>query len=219
MKTVAVVGANGKMGRLICEGLESDYSVVKIEKNDDINSFDGLDLVIDFASAESSASSANYCESHKVRLIVGATGQTEKQLSVIKKASKSVPVLIAGNFSVGIVLIKKALAEVLKRVRAEDIVIFEKHHKAKVDQPSGTALEIASFIKNISGKVPQILSERGGKEIGTHSIDIYFKDEVINFKHQAFSRDAFVSGVIKATEFLLSQDKPDLYDYENIYDI
>ena len=215
MKTVAVVGANGKMGKLLCEKLKPEFCVIKIDIDDDINDFFGLDAVIDFGSAKSSVKSAEYCLKNGVRLLIGATGQNDEELSVIVKASKSVPIMLAKNYSLGIVLLKKALAEILKS-GADDITIFEKHHKSKVDSPSGTALDIAQFIKNGFDKNPAILSERGGKEIGTHSVDIYFKDEVISISHQAFSREVFVDGAILAMKYLLKKVEPKLYLFEDV---
>ncbi len=217
MKVVAVVGANGKMGRLVCEGLEGEYDIKKIDIGDSLEDAGKLDLVIDFANAETSVSSAKFCAKNNIKLIIGSTGQTEKQLAEIEKASKVVPILKAGNFSLGIAWLKKTLASVAK-LKAEDIIIFEKHHKNKKDSPSGTALELEKVIESFCGIKPQILAERGGKEIGTHSIDIYFGEEVITLKHQTFSREVFADGACLAVKFLLNQTIPKLYSFDNILD-
>ena len=216
MKTVAVVGANGKMGSLVCKKLENEFNVAKVDVDNSLNDFSNLDLVVDFANGSSSANSAIYCEKNGVPLIVGATGQTDQELSFIEKASKAVPVLKAGNFSVGILLLKRLLTEVLK-VGGQDVVIFEKHHRGKVDSPSGTALEIAKVVESQTNKAPQILAERGGKEIGTHAANIYFGDEVISLKHQAFSREVFADGAVLAVKFLLNQTSPKLYDFDDVF--
>lgn len=216
MKTVAVVGAKGKMGSLVCEVLKADYKVVKLDIGDTLDKAGKLDLVIDFASHESSVVSAEYCEKNKVRLIVGSTGQTDEELITIFKAARVVPVLKAGNFSVGIHLLKKALVSILKETGGE-VTILEKHHSEKADRPSGTALELAYLAEETSGKTPEVLSVRGGKEIGTHSALIYFGDEVIELKHQAFSRKAFADGAMLAVDYLMKQTEAKLYLFEDIF--
>ena len=103
---IAVVGANGKMGKLLCEKLNDKFDVLKITRECKLDK-QNICLVVDFASAESSVESAVWCAKHKVPLIVGSTGQTNFQKDEILKASEKTPILIAGNFSVGILLLKK----------------------------------------------------------------------------------------------------------------
>lgn len=215
MKTIAVVGANGKMGSAVCKKLENDFKLVKIDIGDRLEDAGKLDLVIDFGSHLSSVISAKFCRENHVRLLVGSTGQSKEEMAVIENASKHVPVLVAGNFSVGVSLLKKTLSQVLK-IGADDVVIIEKHHRQKADSPSGTALEIAGVIEKQTNRFPQILSERGGKEIGTHTIDIYFGDEVLRFEHQAFSRDVFADGAKLAAKFLLSKNKPAMLSFDDV---
>ncbi len=215
MKTVAVVGANGKMGSAVCKKLENDFKLVKIEKGDRLEDAQKLDLVIDFGGHLSSVVSAKFCAEHGVRLLVGSTGQSAEEMAVIEGASNHVPVLFAGNFSVGISLLKKVLLETLN-IGADDVVIIEKHHRQKVDSPSGTALEISKLIETQTNHSPQILAERGGKEIGTHAVHIYFGDEVLRFEHQAFSRDAFAEGARLAALFLLKKTKPAFFCFDDV---
>ena len=214
IKTIAVVGADGRMGRLVCAKLEKEYNVIKIEKEDSLMGALKADLIIDFASGASSAKTAKFCAEYGIRLVVGATGQTKVEQQQIDNASKVVPVLQAGNFSVGIAKLKLALKNVLLDI-AEDVVIFEKHHKSKVDSPSGTALEIAGVIEERISAKPQILVERGGKEIGTHQVDIYFGNEVLSVSHQAYSREVFADGAVLAIKFLLTKSGSGKYNFEN----
>ena len=214
---IAVVGANGKMGKIICEKLNAEFDVLKITRECKLDKQD-VCLVVDFASAETSVESAAWCAKHKVPLIVGSTGQTNSQKNEILKASEKTPILIAGNFSVGILLLKKLLKTVDFEL-VEDIVIFEKHHKNKKDKPSGTALELESLIKSKTGCFVDVLTERGGKEIGTHKIDLYLKNELISIKHQAFSRECFADGVLFAVKFMLEKKENKLFSFEDVFDL
>ncbi len=219
MKTIAVVGAKGKMGSEVCKSLEGIYKLVKIDKGEpSLEKAGKLDLVVDFSTHENSAVCAKFCAEHGVKLIVGSTGQTDEELLAIFKTAKVVPVLKAGNFSVGIHLLKKALTDILKQTHA-DVTIFEKHHSDKLDSPSGTALEIAYIASEVSEREPQILSLRGGREIGTHSAYVYFGDEVLKIEHQAFSRKAFADGVKIAADYLLKQSEAKLYFFDDIFNV
>ena len=212
---IAVVGANGKMGKLLCEKLNDKFDVLKITRECKLDK-QNICLVVDFASAESSVESAVWCSKHKVPLIVGSTGQTNFQKDEILKASEKTPILIAGNFSVGILLLKKLLKTVDFEL-VEDIVIFEKHHKNKKDKPSGTALELENLIRSKTSRHADVLVERGGKEIGTHKIDLYFENELISIKHQAFSRECFADGVLLAVEFMFQQKERKLFSFEDVF--
>ncbi|MBR2391104.1 MAG: hypothetical protein IKB06_01245 [Clostridia bacterium] len=212
---IAVVGANGKMGKLLCEKLNDKFDVLKITRECKLDK-QNVCLVVDFASAESSVESAVWCAKHKVPLIVGSTGQTNFQKDEILKASEKTPILIAGNFSVGILLLKKLLKTVEFEL-VEDIVIFEKHHKNKKDKPSGTALELENLIRSKTSRHADVLVERGGKEIGTHKIDLYFENELISIKHRAFSRECFADGVLLAVEFMFQQKERKLFSFEDVF--
>ena len=132
-KRVLIVGAKGKMGLAVSNILENDYEVIKIDKGDLIDDFKA-DLVIDFGSAESSVLSAEYCIKQKVPLIVGSTGQNDSQIKKIQEVSKVAPLMICSNFSLGMILVKKCIENILK-ISPEDIIVFEKHHRAKKRYP------------------------------------------------------------------------------------
>ena len=212
-KKIILVGAGGKMGSLIHKSLKDDFEIIPIEKQDNIWNFES-DLVIDFGSAESSAESAKFCFQNKVPLIVGATGQTQKQIDLILKVGEVAPVMKASNFSLGVLFVKNMLTQISKH--ADDICLFEKHHKHKKDSPSGTAIELKTLIENNTGKSVSVLAQRGGDEVGSHTIDFYFSGEVVSLSHQAFSREAFVQGVKKAVYFLLEQKMPRVYEFGEI---
>ena len=172
-------------------------------------------MIIDFASGKSSAEASKFCLESKIPLIIGSTGQSESELKTIEDCAKGVPILVCRNFSIGISILKRCILEVYRQVMPQ-ATILEKHHGEKKDVPSGTAIELKEFIQKLSNGSVQILSERGGKEIGTHRLDFYFGDELVSFSHQAFSRDAFLKGVELSAEFMLSVSSPKLYSLDDV---
>jgi 4-hydroxy-tetrahydrodipicolinate reductase len=205
MKKIVVVGANGKMGSVVCSKLEENhFDVIKIDLGDDLNSANSADMIIDFANGASSAVSAEFAEKRKIPLVVGSTGQTKEEEKKIVLASKKVAVLKASNFSLGLHKLKKCLKTLLE-LKPTEVVVFEKHHREKKDMPSGTAIELKQEIERYFDGNIQMLSLRGGKEIGTHTLSFYFGSETISISHQAFSREAFADGVVFAVGKMFSK--------------
>lgn len=218
---IAVVGASGKMGRVVVDMLIKempDYKIIKVNKAKPLKFSKALKLVIDFSTPGMTVSSAKFCASNNVPLIIGATGQTIAEMSQIQKAGESVPIVKAGNFSFGIAYMKQML-KLLVPLSPSDITVFERHHRHKIDSPSGTALELAGCIERDFKKTAVILSERGGEEIGTHCVDLYFGAEKISLSHQAFSRDAFASGALLSAKVLLKGLPPKFYNFAEILQI
>ena len=216
MKKILVVGHHGKMGSVVFEELKrAGFIVVGKSRNDDFLPACEIEFIVEFGGAECSVVCADWCMKNGVPLVVGSTGQTKAQMQVIVDASKNVPVVVAGNFSLGILAIKSMIKK-LKMLNIENVCIFEKHHKNKKDSPSGTALELAQVVEQELAIKPQILSLRGGKEIGSHVISLYFEDECIEIKHRAFSRIAFAKGVVKVAEHMSKLANNGLYSFEGV---
>lgn len=209
---IAIIGSNGRMGQVICSKLCEKYDIIKIDKTVPIEEAKDAEILVDFSTGENSAKTAIWCEKNNKKLIIGATGQSKSDMRKILRASECVPIVTAGNFSVGVARLKKALNEIVKE-DIQSVSIIEKHHKNKKDKPSGTALELKKHIESSLKKEVQIHSIRGGNEIGVHEIDLYYENEVIRISHQAFSREAFVRGVELSIEFLKRQDEPGLYQF------
>jgi len=215
LKKIAIIGYRGKMGKALYEKIKDKYEVCGIDVQDSLDKAIDPDLVIDFSNGKNSRKTAIWCKNNRVPLIIGATGQTEKDMKIIKKCSNEIPILKAGNFSQGINIIKEFI-NYLKKYKIESVSIFEKHHKDKKDYPSGTAIELAETINNNLQIKSSVCAIRGGKEIGLHELSFYFEDEVIKISHQAFSRNAFISGVLESIEFILNITSPGLYRFEDI---
>ncbi len=193
------------------------------------------DVVIDFSNPNALEGLLNFCTDKKIPVVVATTGLNEKQKDMLKNASDIIAVFYSANMSLGvnllIELVKKAAVILEDQF---DIEIIEKHHNQKIDAPSGTALAIADAI-NEAVNIPKnymydrhavrkkrekteigIHAVRGGTIVGEHSVIFAGLDEVIEFKHQANSKEIFVTGALKASQFLL--DKPaGLYSMKDIF--
>jgi dihydrodipicolinate reductase len=193
------------------------------------------DVIVDFSSPSTLDNLLKYCTNRNIPCILCTTGYSNEQLVHIMHASKSIPVFRSGNMSLGInlltALIKKA-ASVLGD--CFDVEIVERHHNSKLDAPSGTALMLADaaasalphpseYIYNrhdVRQKRDKneigISSIRGGTIVGEHEVIFAGTDEVIEFKHTAYSRDVFANGAISAALYLANIKTPGMYDMNDV---
>lgn len=202
MEKIAVVGYKGKMGSAVAKELEGEFEVLKVGRENNLEDFADVDLVVDFGSHESSLESARYCEKKNIPLVIGSTGQTKEELDEIEKISNKIKIVRRANFSRGIEMMKCFIQNILKLAPSK-IEIIEKHHIHKKDKPSGTALELADYIFLQSGKRAEIKSIREGEEMGEHEIIAWLGDEKLSIKHNVYSRDAFVKGVVEEIKNIL----------------
>ena len=213
---IIVVGSKGKMGSVVVEYLKKQgYIVSEIDKDDALET-QSSDLVIDFSVAANTIFVANWCKENNIPLIVGTTGHNERQQKELEEISTYIPIFKAGNFSIGIAMIKKCL-NLLIDENIMEITVCEKHHRNKKDTPSGTAVELKTLIENNwNGKV-EVLAERGGKEVGEHVINCYFENEVVSLKHVAYSRECFADGVLIATKFMLRNTETKMFSFDDVF--
>ena len=204
MKKIAVVGCNGRMGSLITNELKNHYEVVGIGRENSLEDVKDVSLVVDFATHESSVVSAEYCLKKGIPLVIGSTGQTEDENKRLDEISKKIIIIKKANFSAGIEVLKSFIENVLK-LHPKKFEIVEKHHKYKKDKPSGTAKELELFIRQRFFGDVEVSSIREGEEMGEHKIVAYFCDEKITIKHNVYSREAFVRGVIETIKNLLNK--------------
>jgi len=166
MIRVAVVGANGRMGTVMTEGLSAcaDIEVVALvditSRGENVHaSLDAvdagtIDVVVDFSSAEGAATSLAWCHENQVAAVIGATGIDARVLSTL--ISENDHVVVAANFSIGAVLAERFAAIAAPHFAAVEVI--ELHHDAKVDAPSGTSLSTAAAIADArqSAGMPRI---------------------------------------------------------------
>ncbi len=249
MPKIIISGCNGRMGQTITR-LCAERNDITIAAGFDINpiklsnypvyadpmEFGGeADVVIDFSSPSTLANLLNYCTMRKMPCVICTTGYSDEQLVQISHASKVIPVFRSGNMSLGInlltALIKKAALVLGDNF---DVEVVEKHHRTKVDAPSGTALMLADAaasalphdseyvydrhcVRQKRGKNEiGISSVRGGTIVGEHEVIFAGTDEVIEFKHTAYSRDVFANGAISAAIYLSGIKAPGMYDMNDV---
>ncbi|MCD7734287.1 MAG: 4-hydroxy-tetrahydrodipicolinate reductase [Clostridiales bacterium] len=191
------------------------------------------DVIIDFSSPRALDGLLAFAVERGVPAVLATTGYSQEQLAQIEKAAKTVPIFRSANMSLGI----NVVLDLVKRASAilgdaYDIEIVERHHNRKVDAPSGTALMLADAAqegldyeadytygrhdrrqarpKNEIG----ISSVRGGTIVGVHEVIFAGRDEVIEIRHEAQSREIFASGAVKAAKFLVTVPQPGLYDMQ-----
>ncbi|HEY4498902.1 MAG TPA: 4-hydroxy-tetrahydrodipicolinate reductase [Candidatus Paceibacterota bacterium] len=196
------------------------------------------DVVIDFSSPDTSLLFVMTCDTYNRPLVLGTTGQSEEVLGTIDKLSLKIPVIMATNFSVGANLLfwlAQKSAEILGPNYDPEIV--EVHHRLKKDAPSGTAKTLAGALgtirqsqldapamfrrgrEGITGeRNPReigIHSVRGGSVVGDHTVMFLGGTEAVKLSHEAFSREVFADGALRAARWVVKQ-KPGLYDMQDV---
>ena len=193
------------------------------------------DVIIDFTSAKAADGLLKYCVQKKIPVVLCSTGLSEEQLQKVAETAKKTAVLKSANMSLGINTLLNLLKSAAK-VLAEagfDMEIVEKHHKHKLDAPSGTALALADSMNEALGnayhytydrsdrreerdpKEIGISAVRGGNIVGEHEVIFAGTDEVIEFKHTAYSKAVFGKGAVQAAKFLAGRE-PGLYDMQDV---
>ena len=180
------------------------------------------DVLIDFTIADAAVGNVRAAVENGVAIVLGTTGLEPYQEEIAGIISENVPAVIAPNFSVGVNVFWKLLAEAAAYIGDWDIEIVEAHHRHKKDAPSGTAMHAADVIsKAIGGKelvygreglAPRgdeigIHAIRGGDIIGDHLVLFAGDGERIEIKHQAHSRQAFAGGAVKAARWVVDASK------------
>ena len=200
---------------------------------------EGAKAVIDFSTPDTSLECIKICEQTETAHVIGTTGFDLAQESEIFERSRKVVVVKAGNMSLGVNLLRSLVEKVSSSLDIDfDIEILEMHHRNKVDAPSGTALMLGEAAAKGKGKsLPELriaaregisvgrqkgsigfASLRGGGVVGEHEVSFTSDSERISIKHEAFSRDIFVNGAIKAALWS-KEKKPGLYDMLDVLNL
>lgn len=195
----------------------------------------GCDVIVDFSNVSVTDHLLEYCLRTRTPVVICTTGHSEEQLARIQEAAREIPVFRSGNMSIGINLMLEVLKKCAGVLGADfDVEIIEKHHNQKLDAPSGTALMLADAVREAlpyeaeyvydrherrEKRPPHeigIHSIRGGTIVGEHSVLFSGRDEVIEIKHNANSREVFAVGAVSAAAFLARQTVPGLYDMGDV---
>ena len=249
---LAITGCLGRMGQQLIKSAIKDknFKLLVITENKKIDKkisgikpsvnseaeFKKVDVIIDFTIPRCTFEILKIASKLKKKVIIGTTGFTKKQESLIKVYSKKIPILKAGNMSLGVNLLMY-LTEITSASLGKKFLskIFEIHHKHKKDYPSGTALMLAKGIaqgrgvnfynlygkkflnkkKFPFGKKINFNSIRKGKIIGEHEVIFSSGKEIITLNHEAFDRALYSEGALSAAKWL-AKKKPGLYSMRDL---
>ena len=254
MKKINLVisGCMGKMGQQLIMSSKKDnnFKLTTLTENKIVNkkisgikldinteqAFRKADLIIDFTTPKCTLEILKIAFKLKKKIVIGTTGFTQKEENIIKKYSKKITILKAGNMSLGINLIMY-LTEIASRSLNNNFLskVFEVHHKHKMDHPSGTALMLGKGIakgknkdfysligkkflnkKNFPyGNKINFNSLRKGEVIGEHEVKFSSGKEIITLNHEAFDRTLYSEGALTAAKWLMNK-KPGLYSMRDV---
>jgi len=222
MVGLLVCGAEGRMGSRVCALAQSDPRFLLrggLSKATPRSERDFLlrscGVVVDFSVPSAALDLARACAAARKALVIGTTGLSEAQAAALARLAKRAPIFLAPNFSPAVALLGALARLAAAGLPGYDAAIFEVHHRAKKDAPSGTALRLAQAVKAGSGKTPAIASERVGAVVGEHTVTIAGPFERLELTHRAQSRDLFAQGALDAAAWT-ARRKPGLYGMDDM---
>ena len=249
---LTITGCMGRMGQQLIKSSKKNknFKIVSLTENykikrkinnvlpelNSINSFKKTNVIIDFTIPKCTLEVLKIASKLKKRVVIGTTGFTKKQEKMIKIYSKKIPILKAGNMSLGINLLMY-LTEITSKSLGSNFLskVFEVHHKHKKDHPSGTALMLGKGIavgknKDLNrlvgkkylnkrsfpyGKKINFNSMRKGEVVGEHEVKFSSGKEIITLNHEAFDRALYSEGALAAAKWLIKK-KPGLYSMRDV---
>ena len=249
---LSITGCLGRMGQQLIKSSKTvkDFKLVSLTENRIINkkvsglklqlntenAFKNAHVIIDFTTPKCTLEVLKIASKLKKRVVIGTTGFSKKEESLIKKYSRKIPILKAGNMSLGINLLMY-LTEIASKSLGDNFLskVFEIHHRHKKDHPSGTALMLGKGIatgKNKDfyklmgkkyfnkkffpySKKINFNSIRKGEIVGEHEVTFSSGKEVITLNHEAFDRALYSEGAFTAAKWLMGK-KPGLYSMRNV---
>ncbi|MDA9643399.1 4-hydroxy-tetrahydrodipicolinate reductase [Candidatus Pelagibacter sp.] len=249
---IAITGCLGRMGQQLIKSSKSNknFKLVALTENKYINkkisgikldlntsqTFKKTDVIVDFTVPKCTLEVLKIASKLKKKIVIGTTGFTQKEENLIKKYSKKIAILKAGNMSLGINLLMY-LTEIVSGTLGDDYLskVFEVHHKHKKDYPSGTALMLGKGIANGKNKnIYKLIGKkflnkksfpygnkinfnsiRKGEVIGEHEVKFSNGKEIIKLNHEAFDRTLYSDGALTAAKWLTSK-KTGLYSMRDL---
>ena len=249
---LTITGCMGKMGQQLIKSskINKNFQIVSLTENriigkkiagikpclNTINAFKKTNVIIDFTAPKCTLEILKIATKQKKRVVIGTTGFTKKEESLIKKYSKKIPVLKAGNMSLGVNLLMYLTEIASKSLNKKFLTkVYEVHHKYKKDHPSGTALMLGRGIalgKNKEfygmignkylnkksfpyGKKINFNSIRKGKVIGEHEVKFSNGKEIVTLNHESFDRALYSEGALVAAKWIMGK-KPGLYSMRDL---
>lgn len=236
---ILLSGYSGAMGRVITDLCQktAGYEIVAGYARSQVEGFaypvyenisdikEKVDVIIDFSNVAALDSVLNYGIENGIPMVIASTGLGDSEIEKIQKASESIPIIQSGNMSLGVNTIVDIVKNVAAALNEFDVEIIEKHHKYKVDAPSGTANMLLDAVKSGRQDIDKITygregndakrqegeigvhAIRGGTIVGEHSVIFAGMDEMVEIKHTALSKGIFANGALKAADFIVKKTK------------
>jgi 4-hydroxy-tetrahydrodipicolinate reductase len=235
---LAINGAGGRMGRALQTLLREDARfelAAMIDTSGDWGSASKLDVVVDFSSPAGFDAALAHCVAQRMALVSGTTGLAASQRSALAAAARTIPVLHAANFSLGVAVLTRALRDAAASLPDWDLEILEMHHARKLDTPSGTALALgraAAAARRQDFDDVALLSREGqigaratgsigfasiraGDVVGEHTAILATPGERLELSHRATDRAIFARGALTAAACLAGKP-PGAYTIDDV---
>ena len=238
---IAIVGAAGRMGRMLCSLAEADPALEVVARVDVADGFDrawpaGTEAVIDFSFHSAVPGFVARAAAEGIAYVIGTTGLSADEQQAVDAAAQRIPVVQSGNYSLGVNLLLNLVETAARTLGAGyDIEVVEMHHRHKKDAPSGTALMLAKAAaagrgeeldkvsvfgrKGMVGERPEgeiaIHALRGGSVVGDHTVMFAGDVERVEITHKAQSREAFAAGALKAAQWAVGRN-PGIYTMRDV---
>jgi len=236
---ILLIGAKGRMGQAIAGAAETVGAVIVagLDLGDDVtNEIGGCDVVVDFSHPSATDAIRRACATAGKPWVIGTTGHSSDELTLIEETAKSLPVVLSPNFSVGVNALFWLTREAARLLGEDfDLEITEMHHRMKKDAPSGTAKKLAEILCEVrkldyakdvrhgregqvgerSAKEIGVHSIRGGDVVGDHTVTFAGGGERLELTHKASSRETFAAGALRAARWIVGKP-PGLYSMEDV---
>ena len=238
---VAILGAAGRMGRMLMKLAEADANLEVVAKVDVVDGYDttwpaGTEAVVDFSFHAAVAPNVEKAAAEGVAYVIGTTGLTPDEQARVDACIGKIPLVQAANYSLGVNLLLALVRQAAAVLGPQyDIEVVEMHHKHKKDAPSGTALMLANAAaegravklddvacygrQGLVGERPEgeiaLHALRGGSVVGDHTVMFAGDLERVEITHKAQSREAFAAGALRAALWAVGR-KPGKYDMRNV---
>ena len=249
---LTIIGCEGRMGKQLIRSakINKNFKLVSLTESRKINrrisgikpelntshAFKRTNVIIDFTVPKCTLEVLKFALKHKKRVVIGTTGFTKKQEKIIKNYSKKIPILKAGNMSLGVNLLMY-LTEIASKSLGKKFLskVYEVHHKHKKDYPSGTALMLGKGIavgknKNFNNLIGKkylnkktfpyskrinFNSIRKGEVVGEHEVRFSSGKEIVTLNHESFDRALYSEGALAAAKWIMNK-RPGLYSMRNL---
>ena len=238
---VAILGAAGRMGRMLMKLAEADANLEVVAKVDVVDGYDttwpaGTVAGVDFSFHAAVAPNVEKAAAEGVAYVIGTTGLTAEEQARVDACIGKIPLVQAANYSLGVNLLLALVRQAAAVLGPQyDIEVVEMHHKHKKDAPSGTALMLANAAaegravklddvacygrRGLVGERPEgeiaLHALRGGSVVGDHTVMFAGDLERVEITHKAQSREAFAAGALRAALWAVGR-KPGKYDMRNV---